>query len=76
MLPEGGLKLGYQLTERARFSVGYTVFYLSDAVRPGDQIDRVVDLDQGGSFIERPLPHFVRSDYWVQGLSLGMDWRY
>ena len=76
VLPEGGLKLGYQLTERARFSVGYTVIYLSDAVRPGDQIDRVVDLDQAGSFIERPLPQFVRSDYWVQGLSLGMDWRY
>ncbi len=75
-LPEGGLKLGFQLTERTRFSVGYTVFYLSDAVRPGDQIDRVVDLDQSGGFAAGPLPLFARSDYWVQGVSLGMDWRY
>ena len=78
VLPEGGLKVGYRLGERARFSVGYTVFYLSDAVRPGDQIDRVVDLAQlaGGASAERPLPLFVRSEYWVQGLSLGLEWRY
>ena len=76
VLPEGGLKLGYQLGERARFTVGYTVIYLSDAVRPGDQIDRAVDLNRVGDFGERPLPLFIRSDYWVQGVTLGLDWRY
>ena len=76
VLPEGGLKLGYQLGERARFTVGYTVIYLSDAVRPGDQIDRAVDLNRVGGFGERPLPLFIRSDYWVQGVTLGLDWRY
>ncbi len=77
VLPEGGLKLGYRLGERARFSVGYTVFYLSDAVRPGDQIDRAVDLNPAASTLpERPLPLFVRSEYWVQGLTLGLEWRY
>ena len=63
VLPEGGLKFGYQLGDRARFSLGYSVIYLSDAVRPGDQVDG------------NPAP-FVRSDFWVQGVTLGMEWRY
>ena len=63
VLPEGGLKFGYQLGERARFSLGYSVIYLSDAARPGDQVDG------------NPTP-FVRSDFWVQGVSLGLEWRY
>ena len=63
VLPEGGLKFGYQLGARARFSLGYSVIYLSDAVRPGDQVDG------------NPAP-FVRSDFWVQGVTLGMEWRY
>ncbi len=63
VLPEGGLKLGYQLGDRARFSLGYSVIYLSDAARPGDQVDG------------NPAP-FVRSDFWVQGVTLGMEWRY
>jgi len=75
-LPEGALKLGYQLGQRARFTVGYSVIYLGDAVRPGDQIDRVVDLGQLSTPSERPLPLFERSDYWIQGVTLGLDWRY
>ena len=63
VLPKGGLKFGYQFGERARFSLGYSVVYLSDAVRPGDQVDG------------NPAP-FVRSDFWIQGVSLGMEWRY
>ena len=63
VLPEGGLKFGYQLGERARFSLGYSVIYLSDAVRPGDQVDGNPAL-------------FARSDFWVQGVSLGLEWRY
>ncbi len=74
-LPEGGLKLGYRYGERARFSVGYTFVYLSDAMRPGDQIDRTVELSQT-TVAERPQPLFVRSDFWIQGVTLGLDWRY
>jgi hypothetical protein len=74
-LPEGGLKLGYRYGDRARFSLGYTFIYLSDAVRPGDQIDRTAELNQT-AVAERPAPLFVRSDFWIQGVTLGLDWRY
>ena len=75
VLPEAGLRVGWRLGEKSRVFVGYTVMYLSDAVRPGDQLDRVLDLSAGG-FGDRPAPLFVRSDFWVQGLSLGLEWRY
>lgn len=77
VLPEAGLRVGWKLGEKSRVSLGYTLIYLSDAVRPGDQLDRVLDLPgTGGGFGDRPAPLFVRSDLWVQGLSLGLEWRY
>jgi hypothetical protein len=75
VLPEAGLRVGWRLGQKSRVFLGYTVMYLSDAVRPGDQLDRVLDLSAGG-FGDRPAPLFVRNDFWVQGLSLGLEWRY
>lgn len=75
VLPEAGLRVGWRLGTASRVFVGYTITYLSDAVRPGDQLDRVIDVAAGG-FGDRPAPLFVRSDFWVQGLSLGLEWRY
>jgi hypothetical protein len=52
-------------------------------VRPGDQIDRNVNLTQNavldpngvGRLVgpAQPAPLFKRSDLWVQGLSLGVE---
>lgn len=42
--PEVMLDLGYQITSAIRVSVGYTFLYLSDVARPGDQIDRAVNI--------------------------------
>ena len=72
-----GLRVGWRLGDSSRVILGYTLLYLSDAVRPGDQLDRVLDLPgTPGGFGDRPAPLFVRSDLWVQGLSLGLEWRY
>ena len=77
VLPEAGLRVGWKLGTKSRVTLGYTLLYLSDAVRPGDQLDRVLDLPgTPGGFGDRPAPLFVRSDLWVQGLSLGLEWRY
>jgi hypothetical protein len=84
VLPEAGLRVGYKFGERSRFFVGYNFVYLSQAVRAADQIDRTVDLTQ--TFppnpaaltlpATRPTVPFDRSDFWVQGLSFGLEWRY
>src|SRR5262249_54432945 len=44
VVPEVGINLGYQVTERARATVGYSfLFTLGDVIRPGDQMDRTVN---------------------------------
>ncbi len=46
VLPEVGLNVGYQLTDGIRVYTGYNFLYLSNVVRPGDQIDRVLNPTQ------------------------------
>ena len=79
-LPEVGFTLGYDLTPRLKATVGYTLLYWSDVARPGDQIDLNVDSrqfppPQTGTFTK---PEFVlhTSDFWAQGVNLGLDYRF
>ncbi|WP_153558796.1 BBP7 family outer membrane beta-barrel protein [Roseimaritima sediminicola] len=82
VVPELGAKVGYQLTERLRATVGYTFIYWSNVVRAGDQISR--DLNPNllppeadpFSGAERPAFAFRDSDYWVHGISFGGEYRW
>jgi hypothetical protein len=84
VVPEGTFKVGLRLSDRGRAYVGYNFLYLSDVVRPGDQIDRTINpaqiptLNPTGTFSppDRPRPVFARSDFWVQGLVIGLETRY
>ncbi len=79
MVPELGLTLGYALTPRWQATVGYTLLYWSNVVRPGDQIDRDVNPNllppEAVPFtgLARPEFSFVQSDLWVNGLSVGLE---
>ncbi len=84
VVPEGTFKIGVKLNDSGRFYLGYNFLYLSDAVRPGDQIDRTLNpaniaaLNPGGGFAasDRPRPLFTHSDFWAQGFVIGMETRY
>jgi hypothetical protein len=84
VVPEGIFKVGLKLGDRGRFYIGYNFLYLSDAVRPGDQIDRTVNPRQiplvalGRPYIgqDSPVPTLVRSDFWTQGLIIGFEARF
>jgi hypothetical protein len=80
ILPEGGVTLGMQITGGLKVTVGYSFLYLSQVQRPGDSIDFVVNPTQiGGSMLAgdaRPLPQFDSTGIWLQGLSVGLDFRY
>jgi hypothetical protein len=79
VLPEAQVKIGFQTGGKSRFGIGYNLIYLSDAVRPGDQIDRVIDpvqLPPGFGSADRPGVPFKRTDFWVQGLVFSWDTRY
>ncbi len=83
--PEVMLKVGYQVTDNLRVFVAYDFLYLSNVVRPGDQIDRTIDVSQVPFFApgtppvangQRPIVPFRSSDFWAQGVSVGLEWRY
>jgi len=82
VIQELGGTLGYQLTPRWRANAGYTFIYWSNVVRPGDQIDTTLNPNQfptrAGALIgaNRPSLTLLESDYWVQGLNLGLEYRW
>ena len=82
VLPEFRANLGYLITPRLKATVGYTFMYWSNVVRPGDQVDLLVDRDAiNGSPIGNatgafPQFQFNETDYWVQGISFGGEYRW
>ncbi len=82
VVPEIDLNLGYQLTDHLRLIGGYTFIYWSNVVRPGDQISRDLNTDllpppntpiAGAA---RPEFKLDTTDYWVQGLNFGAEYRW
>jgi hypothetical protein len=90
VVPEAGLSVGYRLAPWASVFVGYTFLYASNVARPGDQIDRGINTTQALSFqapqtpppplvLEgpaRPAARIRDSDFWVQGLSVGVSFAF
>jgi hypothetical protein len=86
VVPEIGVNLGYQVTPRVRAFVGYTFLYSSSVVRPGEQIDRVVNVTQiprvslGDQATitgpARPVFRFRDADFWAQGINFGLECKF
>jgi hypothetical protein len=83
VMPEAGFNIGMQITANWRLSAGYSVLFLNNVIRPGDQIDPVVNptlipqlfLPPAGT--SRPgAPSFQESTYWAHGLNVQMEIRY
>lgn len=70
VIPAADARFGYDITDWLRLSVGYNFTYWSSVRRAGDQIDRTV-----GAF-GRPAYRDDPTDYWVQGVLLGVEVRY
>jgi Putative beta barrel porin-7 (BBP7) len=80
-IPQGNLRLGYRISDSVTASIGYSFMYINDVARPGDQIDYTVHpgtvtypFASGG--VPHPLPQIKGSDFWVQGIELGLQVRY
>jgi hypothetical protein len=84
--PEASVGAGVQVNDWLRLSVSYVFLYLTSVVRPGDQIDRVINPTQGPAFTGNPNSALMgparpadtgKSDgYWMQGLSVGAEVRF
>jgi hypothetical protein len=83
VLPEVGVNLAYKVSDHCRLGVGYTFVYMSNVVRPGDQIDATA----GGAtrpptvFLGGPVPQpafsgFNSSSFWAQGVNFTVELSY
>ena len=86
VVPEIKLQVGMDLTPNIRALVGYNFLYISNVARPGEQIDRTLNLTQNDDINQkpstlkgspRPTPLFNSShDFWAQGLNAGFELRW
>jgi hypothetical protein len=81
VIPELTLTSGYQITSNLRLTVGYNLLYWSRVMRVGNNIDRNVDqtptLSPTG-IVPAIQPAFpaIRTDFWAQGVNVGMELKF
>lgn len=83
-LTEINTNLVYNVNSNWRLVGGYSFIYWGRVLLAGNQIDRQVNTTQlfGGQLIAntpaeaRPAPKFQRTDFWVQGVNVGLDYRW
>ena len=82
VVPEVQLKVGVNLSSRISAFAGYDFLYMSNVIRPGDQIDRTLNFTSNATLnggaaglvgAARPEPQFNGSGFWAQGISLGFQ---
>jgi len=81
LVPEAGIKSRLALTSWCSLSLGYTLIYWNKVLCPGDQMDGQVNITQlpfHGPMTGPPLPQplFVHTDYFTQGLDVGLQFRF
>jgi hypothetical protein len=86
VVPEVELKVGYQVTSWLRATVGYDFMDISRVVRPGDQLDLVINNSVnptnagfGVTPIDHstfPRPFFNQTNFWAQGVTFGLELQY
>jgi hypothetical protein len=71
--------LGYQVIRNLSLTVGYSLLLVSDVLRPGDQIDHVINPSQfTGPLVGPARPQVIISEsfFWAQGISVGAQLRF
>jgi hypothetical protein len=85
IVPEFGLNFGWQVSPLCRIAGGFSMLYISDVYRPGEQMDEVVNPNLIPSLVggfpgladpERPVFPGARTSFWAQGVSLQVEFRY
>jgi hypothetical protein len=84
-LPEIDFSVRRQITPSFTLTAGYSLIFLSEAIRLGDQID--ITVNSADLFPELPLARasgsqsgppqssgLVDSSLWVQGIHVGLEW--
>lgn len=83
VVPELTLNLGYNITDHCRVFVGGNFLYWTNVVRPGNEIDTNVNINQIPNFTTstnaggvHPSVQFHEKDYWAMGLNFGFMFKW
>lgn len=84
IMPEFSFQIGMQVTSHVRIFAGYDFLYINDVVRPGNQIDPVINQryvpssPAYGSLAGPNKPGFPmnHTDFVAQGFSVGLEFQY
>jgi hypothetical protein len=82
VIPEFGARVGYQVTSHLQVFAGYTLLYWGDVVREGNEVDLTVNptLLPGSTTpptgARRPMPLLTNTNFWAQGIDLGLELRF
>jgi hypothetical protein len=79
-IPELDVNLHFQISPLWRFNVGYSLLYLTNVVRPGNQIDPIVDSNRFPPALtpvsQHPIFSYSERAVWMQGVNLGLEARF
>jgi hypothetical protein len=86
LMPEIGVKLAFPINEHLTLAAGFSTLYWSRIARPGQQVDRSVDVTQIPSFpgaaaamptgLARPSVPFNQTDLWLMGISVSAEFKW
>ncbi len=86
VVPELDVNVGFQFTKHTRVVVGYSGLYWSSVARAGEQIDRSVNSANlpgaaangvtATGDVTHPQFSFQNTNFWAQGLNVGVDCRW
>lgn len=87
VIPEVGVNLGFDVSKHIRLKAGYSCLFWSGVVRPGAQVDRVVNDTQvvtdsvffnqpNVAGLPRPEFNFRETTFFLQQLNFGVELRY
>jgi Putative beta barrel porin-7 (BBP7) len=83
VVPEVGLNVGYDVTDRLRVFAGYSLMYWTNVHRPSGQIDRTLDENRIPGFPAapaapgiHPAPLTKAENLWAQGVNVGILWKW
>lgn len=84
VLPEVGLNLAVQLTSHLTMTLGYSTMYISEVLRPGDQLSNSLNstlIPTGQNYGARFGPQtpglpFTSNSFWANGFNFGFAYGY
>lgn len=80
VMPEAQMKIGYRIFNCLEATLGYNGMYWNRMAQAGEQVDRTLNSTQfeGGTLTGAPRPDFGfrLRDYYVQGITIGLQGAY